>query len=155
MRNFYKMLCWFPGNQTTQNSATAQLLYDPLGANPARIPTHFSFVRRLVLTCLCILITYFHSNAQYNYIVEVTGLQHCWSSTPSWAQWSCVEDPSGDEDMNYEFDCYETSAASGGRNYSSNVYLGRSTNDENRYNPILNNYNCNGGYVIASGHNRP
>lgn len=150
------MLCWFPGNQTTQNSdsTVAKLPNDPLNANSARIRTHFSFVRRLVLTCLCILITYFHSNAQYNYIVEVTGLQHCWSSTPSWAQWSCVEDASGDEDMNYEFDCYETSSASG-RNYNSNVYLGRSTNDENRYNPILNNFNCNGGYVIASGHNRP
>jgi subtilisin-like proprotein convertase family protein len=149
------MLCWFPGNQTTQNSATAQLPNDPLSMRSTRIPTHFSFAGRLVLTCLCILITYFHSNAQYNYIVEVTGLQHCWSSTPAWAQWSCVEDASGDEDMNYEFDCYETSSASGGRNYSSNVYLGRSTNDENRYNPILNNFNCNGGYVIASGHNRP
>jgi subtilisin-like proprotein convertase family protein len=56
--------------------------------------------------------------------------------------------------MNYEFDCYEISSTLG-RNYEYNVYLGRSTNDENRYSPILNNYNCNGGYVIASGHNRP
>ena len=154
MKRMLQMLYWFLGNQTTQNSATAQLPYDPLNMRLTRLLTNP--VKGVVMIILfTLLLTQSVSvRAQYNYIVEVSGLQHCWSSTPSWAQWSCVEDASGDEDMNYEFDCYEISSTLG-RNYNSNVYLGRSTNDENRYNPILNNYNCNGGYVIASGHNRP
>ena len=34
------MLCWFPGNQTTQNSATAQLPYDPLNKCSTRLLTN-------------------------------------------------------------------------------------------------------------------
>lgn len=36
------MLCWFPGNQTTQNSdsTVAKLPNDPLNANSARLPTN-------------------------------------------------------------------------------------------------------------------
>jgi hypothetical protein len=35
------MLCWFPGNQTTQNSdsTAAQLPNDPLNMRSTRIPT--------------------------------------------------------------------------------------------------------------------
>ena len=41
MRNFYKMLCWFPGNQTTQNSDNvAKLPNDPLNTRSTRILTN-------------------------------------------------------------------------------------------------------------------
>lgn len=47
------MLCWFPGNQTSQNSDNvAKLPYDPLNTGSTKLPTRHSFMRRLVLTCL-------------------------------------------------------------------------------------------------------
>jgi hypothetical protein len=74
MRNFYKMLCWFPGNQTTQNSdsTVAKLPNDPLNASSARIPTHLSFVRRLVLTCLVIFLSIV-TNAQTQTVILTSG----------------------------------------------------------------------------------
>jgi hypothetical protein len=68
------MLCWFPGNQTTQNSdsTVAKLPNDPLNASSARIPTHLSFVRRLVLTCLIIFSTLI-LNAQTQTVILTSG----------------------------------------------------------------------------------
>jgi hypothetical protein len=67
------MLCWFPGNQTTQNSdSTAQLPNDPLNMRSTRIPTHLSFVRRLVLTCLIIFSTLI-LNAQTQTVILTSG----------------------------------------------------------------------------------
>jgi hypothetical protein len=67
------MLCWFPGNQTTQNSdsTVAKLPNDPLNASSARIPTHLSFVRRLVLTCL--IIFSINTNAQTQTVILTSG----------------------------------------------------------------------------------
>ena len=67
------MLCWFPGNQTSQNSDNvAKLPHDPLGANLTRITTTNSFIRRLVLICLTL---YFSTtlNAQTQTVILTSG----------------------------------------------------------------------------------
>ena len=58
-RVLHTIVSWLMASQPQQNAcpAYAKVPYDPLGKNPTRLPTHYSFVRRLVLTCLAIFST--------------------------------------------------------------------------------------------------
>ncbi len=139
MKTFYKLLYWL-GLVNLHRQVLDTKFY-----------RHHSLQRVMIIFLLLIPLT---SLAQYNYIVEVSGVQHCINNNQ--CQWNCEED-NGTDDMNYEFDCYETSQGSGGRNYNDNIFLGFETNNQNRLNPRNRNFNCGGAhnYVVASGHNRP
>ncbi len=148
-----------------QNTQSMETIYRPLFWLKKRVRLHkkqvctttsnywHSALSRTMLFILCIYS--FSAFTQYNYIVEVSGLQHARTSNPGWAQWVCEEDNSDNDDMNYEFDCYETNTS--GRNYNNNVFIGYTSDNETRRNPRNRDYMCgdNHGYVIASGHNRP
>lgn len=65
-------LQWFMMNQATQNNDSVAKPYDPLNVSSTRISTHYSFVRRVVLTCL-IIFSCITANAQTQTAILTSG----------------------------------------------------------------------------------